>query len=173
VFAVVAACATAPKTASEKTALEAQADSTIREMTAKDDGLRPLLNQSVGYVVFPDVGQGGFIVGGAGGKGVVYEHGVPVGYAHLGSTTIGAQVGGQTFAELIIFKEKWALEQMKSGNFSGSATAGAVMVKAGASTTTNFEKGQAVFIDPKGGGMVEASVGAQRIKYESKAGKGD
>ena len=90
-----AACAVAPKTTGQRTGLKIDADNTVAQMTAEDPSLRPLISQAAGYVVFPSVGQGGALVGGAAGKGVLYEHGQFVGYADLSQVSVGAQLGGQ------------------------------------------------------------------------------
>jgi lipid-binding SYLF domain-containing protein len=134
-------------------------------MTSQDPSLRPLLDQAVGYVVFPEIKQGGAIVGGAGGKGVVYEHGVPTGYAELSQASIGAQIGGQTFAELVIVRDAAMLQQLKQGKFEVGGQASATMLRAGAASATEFnEKGLAVVVMPHGGAMLNLSLTGQRIR---------
>ncbi|MEC8830882.1 MAG: hypothetical protein VX772_00840, partial [Bacteroidota bacterium] len=58
-------------------------------------GLERFFDESAGYVIFPNVGKGGFIIGGASGNGVVYENGNAVGMADLKKLNIGLQAGGQ------------------------------------------------------------------------------
>ncbi|HEX9102010.1 MAG TPA: hypothetical protein VF997_07400 [Polyangia bacterium] len=163
--ALVAGCAGTPRTQAKRTLLDNQAAEAREAMLAKDPSVRPLLDQSAGYIVFPEVKEGGFIVGGAGAEGVVYERGRPVGYAELSRASIGAQIGGQKYAELVAIRDKFTLDKMKAGEMDVGAQASAVILRAGTATATTFgEKGVAVVIDPIGGAMVNASVSGQRIK---------
>ena len=164
---LTAGCASVPKSTAKRNALDAQAQETLQEMTANDASLQPLLDQAAAYVVFPSIAQGGFIVGGAGGNGVVYEGGRVVGYAQLSQAAIGALAGGQKYGELIIFRDKWAFDKARSSSFDVGGQASAVIIRAGAATETSFnEKGLAVFIHPIGGAMVNASLTGQTIKFK-------
>src|ERR1700690_2411166 len=96
--AFVTACASVPKSHAKRSELEAQATAALQEMVAKDPSVQSLLDQSAGYVVFPSIRQGGAIVGGASGQGVVFQNGRRVGFATLSQASIGAQLGGQKFA---------------------------------------------------------------------------
>jgi lipid-binding SYLF domain-containing protein len=110
------------------------------------------------------VGTGGFLIGGGAGSGVVYEHGRHTGFATVEHASVGALAGGETYSELVIVNDPSALEQLKSGRFDFGANASAVIVRTGASTTTTFENGVAVFVEPLRGAMVNASVTGQRIR---------
>jgi lipid-binding SYLF domain-containing protein len=112
------------------------------------------------------VGKGGFVVGGARGKGIVYEKDNVIGRAIMTQASIGAQVGGQTFAEVIFFETPGALNDFKAGKFEMSAEVSAVAAAEGASKTAKYKNGVAVFALPKKGLMVQASVGGQKFKYE-------
>jgi lipid-binding SYLF domain-containing protein len=162
--ALVAACASTPKTQAKRTQLDSDAAEAKQAMIKKDPGLRALLDQSAGYIVFPEVKEGGFIVGGAGAQGVLYERGRQVGYASLSRASVGAQIGGQKYAELVAVRDQATLDKMKQGNMDLGAQASAVILRAGAATATYSDKGVAVVIDPIGGAMVNASVSGQRIK---------
>src|SRR5689334_7237716 len=91
------ACATAPKSKEDRQELETHAQATLQTMKAKDVGLGPLLASSAGYVVFPDIGKGGFVVGAAHGRGILYERGRMVGFVSMSQGSLGAQIGAQTF----------------------------------------------------------------------------
>jgi lipid-binding SYLF domain-containing protein len=106
-------------------------------------------------------------VGGAHGKGLVYEKTTLVGQATLTQASVGAQVGGQTFAELIFFETPAALQDFKAGKFEMSAEVSAVAAAEGASKSADYKKGVAVFTLPKSGLMVSASIGGQKFKYEA------
>ncbi len=163
--ALVAGCASTPRTQAKRTELEQAANEAREAMLNKDPSVRPLLDQSAGYVIFPDVKEGGFIVGGAGANGVVYEKGRPVGYAQLSRAELGALAGGQKYAELVAVRDRFTFDKMKAGDLDVGAAASAVILHAGVASSTNFgAKGVAVVIDPIGGAMVNASITGQRIK---------
>ena len=105
-------------------------------------------------------------LGGAYGRGEVYERGQRIGYSDITQATIGLQAGGQSFSELIVFENAAALDRFKTGKFSFSANASAVAVKAGAAGAANFKDGMAVFVKPQGGLMFEASIGGQEFSYK-------
>src|SRR4029079_15114078 len=86
----------------------------------KDPSLQKFMDDSAGYAVFPNVGKGGFIVGGARGKGLVYQKGDVIGQATMTQASIGAQAGGETFSEIIFFETPAALSDFKSGKFEMS-----------------------------------------------------
>jgi lipid-binding SYLF domain-containing protein len=161
----VGGCASAPKSASARSELEMDAARAKQAMLTKDPALHSLLDQAAGYIVFPEVKQGGFVVGAANGKGVVYEKGRFVGYANLTEASVGAQVGGQKFAEMVIVRDRFTLDKIKSGSLDVGAQASAVIIRQGVAAATQFgNNGVAVVIDPLGGAMVNASVSGQRIK---------
>jgi hypothetical protein len=88
-----------------------------------------------------------------------------IGYAGIAQLTLGVQVGGQTFSEIIAFQDRSALQRFKSGRWAFAANASAVLVKAGAAASSNYERGAAVFVSSEGGMMLEAAIGAQRFFY--------
>jgi len=149
--------------------LRAQSKQAIDDFKRTDSSLGTFFANSAGYAVFPDVGKGGFIVGGARGKGMVYEKGNPIGRATMTQASIGAQVGGQTFAEVIFFESPGALSDFKAGKFEMSADVSAVAAAEGASKSAKYKKGVAVFTLPKKGLMVQASVGGQKFNFEPEA----
>jgi lipid-binding SYLF domain-containing protein len=163
--AMIAGCASAPKTTSERSQLERDAHRAREAMLVKDPGIRPLLERSAGYIIFPEVKEGGFVVGGAGGQGVVYEHGRVNAFATVSQGSVGAVLGGQKFAELIIVRDKFTLDKIKAGTFDVGAQASAVILKAGAGGATRFsDNGVAVVLDPLSGAMVNAAITGQQIK---------
>jgi lipid-binding SYLF domain-containing protein len=161
-------CASAPSTRPDQRALEARAEATVSHFVTRDPTLRPLLAEAPGYVVFPEIASGGFVVGGEGGVGVVFEDGRPIGYAELQEANIGAQIGGQSYSQIIVFETQGALNRLKAGNFDLSANATATAITAGAAASTRFESGTAVFIDNQSGLMAGATVGGERIVFRAK-----
>jgi len=145
--------------------------------------------RSYGYAIFPTIGKAAFIVGGAYGKGRVYEHGNYAGDVSMTQGTLGFQFGGQAYSEIIFLQDKRAFNEFTGGNFEFGAEASAVVVTAGASaqaTTTGssagisggkndattrapgFYKGMAMFIVARGGLMIETSIGGQKFTYTPK-----
>lgn len=163
---MLAGCAGAPQTRGEQQAMDQRAQAALQTMVAHDPSLREVLDRSAGYAVFPQVGEGAAIVGGSHGVGVVYQNGRPVGYATLSQATVGAQLGGQSFTELIVFQTPDALNRLKAGNFDFTANASATALKAGAAANARFEGGTAVFVDNQAGLMAALNVGGQQISFE-------
>jgi len=161
---IATGCASVPKSDSGREALKADAKQALDEMVAKSPNLTSIMKDSVGYVVFPDVARGGFVVGGGGGEGVLFENGRAVGFAELSQASVGAQVGGQRYAELIVLRDRDALQRMKDGKFDFGGQVSAVAIRAGASAEAQFRDGVAVFVHPKGGAMLDVSLAGQRVK---------
>ncbi len=153
--------------------------------TAGESG--KFFDSAYGYAVFPSIGKGGFGIGGAHGDGRVYAAGEYVGDVSMTQVTVGLQLGGQVFSQIIFFENKEAFEQFTGGNFEFSAQATAVAITAGASASANtgggvaagasggsnnadtvhggYRKGMAIFTIARGGLMYEASLGGQKFNY--------
>lgn len=131
-----------------------------------DPGITKLFASAEGYVIFPNVGKGAYVVGGAAGNGVVYENGNLVGMAKLRQVDIGLQVGGQAFRQVIFFKSEAALNRFKGGSFELAGNASAVVLEQGKAASIEFRDDVAVVTMPKAGAMVEISVGGQKFEYE-------
>lgn len=142
-----------------------EAEQTIELFKKADPDLKNFFDQAVGYAVFPTVGKGGIGVGGARGTGLVYEKGKLIGEATLTQVTVGLQLGGQAYSQLIFFETAEALEAFKASKFAMSAQVSAVAAAEGASKNAKYQLGVAVFTMAKGGLMYEASVGGQKFKF--------
>lgn len=129
-------------------------------------GLERFFENSAGYVIFPNVGKGGFIIGGASGNGVVYEGGEAVGMADLKKLNIGLQAGGQAIIEVIFFETPVDLQRFKEEKFQFAAETSAVALKSGIAFEAKYKDGVAVFALPKAGLMADASVGGQKFGYK-------
>jgi lipid-binding SYLF domain-containing protein len=153
----------------------------------KSPEVQTFFDNAYGYAFFPTVGKGGIGIGGAYGSGKVYEKGKITGTAKMFKATIGYQLGGQVFSEIIFFQDKRAYDDFTSGNFEFDATVSAVAITAGAqakvgtagttagasagSSTgtqakTEYRKGMAVFVHTIGGFMFEAAIGGQKFSFE-------
>jgi lipid-binding SYLF domain-containing protein len=168
VTGLLVGCATAPASRTEQDTLLAESSSRIQQMRAEDPSLGELVRRGYGYAMFPNVTKGALGVGGAYGRGVVYEQGRHVGYSDLSQASVGLQVGGQTFSELLVFESKAPLDRFKAGSLNFAADASAVVLKTGVATNANFVDGVAVVVSPIGGAMVEAAIGGQQFSYQAK-----
>ena len=130
-----------------------------------DPSMVALFESSYGYVIFPKIGKGGFIVGGSGGDGILYEKGESIGVVKTGQVTVGAQIGGQAYREVIFFENEDALGRMKASKMEFSSQISAVAVKSGVSKNAKYTDGALVFTQDLGGLMAEATVGGQKFKY--------
>ncbi len=151
--------------AADDTAMVKEAQQVIANFKQTDPGIDRFLTSSPGYVVFPSVGKGGLIVGGAHGTGVLFENGKATGKAALNQVTVGAQAGGQSYSEIIFFQTPAAINDFRQGKFELAAQMSAVAIRAGASANANYTNGVAVFTQAKGGLMAEAAVGGQKFSY--------
>lgn len=131
-----------------------------------DPSMSTLFTNSYGYVIFPNVGKGAFIVGGAGANGAVYQNGREIGTAKLRQVSIGLQAGGQTYREVIFFENEEAMDRFKANKIEFSGQVSAVAAKSGASANAKYTDGVQVFTEQKNGLMVEASVGGQKFSYK-------
>ncbi len=164
--ALMSGCKTAPKTEGDAMKLSADSDATLAGYKAKDSTLQALLDRSIAYAVFPNIGKAGWIVGGSYGRGQVYEGGKMVGYADISEVSAGFQWGAQNFSQLLIFTRQSDYDNFKGGDYSLGANVSAVALTAGAAGTTDPSKGVIALVDTKGGLMAEAAIGGQRMRFK-------
>ena len=145
-----------------------QVKMTIERFLERDPGMKTFFDKAHGYAVFPRVGKGAYIVGGTYGRGLVYEQGNQIGRASIIAASVGLQIGGQEFSEIIFFRDKVTMDFFKEGNLELSAQASAVAVNTGVAAKTQYDQGIAVFVLPTAGLMVEASIGGQKFTFEPK-----
>jgi lipid-binding SYLF domain-containing protein len=138
----------------------------IAKFKQKDPGLAKVFASAAGYAVFPTVGKGGIGIGGARGKGWVYDHGRLIGRSTLTQVTIGFQLGGQAYSEVVFFKDQEALDNFKLGHLKLDAQASAIALTARASADLAYRNGVAIVTMAKGGLMYEASVGGQKFSFK-------
>jgi lipid-binding SYLF domain-containing protein len=145
-------------------------------------------DNSYGYAIFPTIGKAAVAIGGAYGKGRVYKHGAYVGDTSMTQLTVGWQLGGEGYSQIIFFQDRRAFDEFTTGKFEFGAQANAVAITAGASASANtagssasasggkhdaatagsYSKGMATFTVAKGGLMVEVSIGGQKFTYTPK-----
>ena len=142
-----------------------QGRQTIEKFKKTSPEMTKFFNSAYGYAVFPTVGKGGFGIGAARGRGLVYERGTVVGETILTQVTIGLQLGGQTYSEVVFLENKATMNSFKRGNFALSAQASAVAAASGASANAKYKQGVAVFTMANSGVLYEASVGGQQCQF--------
>ena len=135
---VLASCRAMPETRAERADLVDNARGELKNMTAKDPSLVPLLQRCAGYAVYPEVGKGGLLFAGAFGRGAVYQRAGDVettaddkflGYATVTQASVGGVIGGQMYAMLLIFEHDYDLEKFTGGDdlrFGAGASAIAI-----------------------------------------------
>jgi len=140
----------------------------LAEMIEKSPKLQSFKDKSYGYAVFPKITKGAIGIGGAGGKGIVFKDSIPTGQSTLSQATIGFQLGGQQYSEVIFFENKDAYDNFTNEKVKFDGQASAVAITSGASVDVAFKGGMAVFTMAKGGLMFEASIGGQHFSFKAK-----
>jgi len=158
-------CKTEPKSEAGKAELSADVDSALKKAESHDPSIQGFLNKAYGYAVFPSVGKGGLVVGGAYGKGQAFEQGKRVAYCDITQATVGAQIGGQSYTEIIAFQDKAAFDNFRYGKLKFDAQATAVALKSGAGANAKYTDGVSVITFGESGLMAEASVGGQSFSF--------
>ena len=145
-------------------------------------------DNSYGYAIFPTIGKAAVAIGGAYGKGRVYKKGAYVGDTSMTQLTVGWQLGGEGYSQIVFFQDRRAFDEFTTGKFEFGAQANAVAITAGASASANtagsstsasggkhdaatagaYNKGMATFTVAKGGLMIEVSIGGQKFSYTPK-----
>ncbi len=158
------------------------------EMFKNSGASAEFFGKSYAYAVFPTVGEGALVVGGAHGNGRVYVHGKWVGNVTMSQVSVGLQAGGKAFSEIIFFEDKRAFDEFKSGSFEFGADASVVAITAAASasagtggtdtaasggkndatTRGHYVKGMVTFEIAKGGLMGQVAVAGQKFKFSPK-----
>ena len=144
----------------------AKGKAAIDALLENDPTMQRFFDAAAGYVVIPTVGKGGIGIGGARGKGLLYENGEPTAEVTMSQLSIGFQWGGQAYSEFIFFEDTKSLEHFKKGNYELGAQASAVAITEGVSADAGYESGVAIFTQAKGGLMYEAAVGGQKFKVK-------
>ncbi|MEI9938234.1 MAG: hypothetical protein WDO69_13520 [Pseudomonadota bacterium] len=169
ICAVVPACGGSQKdskTAAAPERVEGISD-TVALFKKKDSTIEQLFSSSAGYVVLPSVGKGALIVGGARGAGEAFEAGGYVGRVTVSEVSIGAQVGGQSYSQVVFFETPVDFKRLKENSFKFSAEVSAIALDQGVAKNAKFKDGVATFIIPKEGLMASAAVGGQKLDFEA------
>jgi lipid-binding SYLF domain-containing protein len=158
-------------------------DKEALDILMRSDVVSKFHKSAFGYAVFPTIGKGGIGIGGAHGTGGVYKGGSKTGDMSMTQISIGLQLGGQAYRQVIYFQDKRAFDEFTSGSFEFSAQAEAIAITSsagaqagteGSSASANeaqaeasYHKGMIIFTMGKGGLMFQAALGGQKYSYTS------
>jgi lipid-binding SYLF domain-containing protein len=165
VMGIIVGCSTGSVTKEQGDALLKRSQASRQEWNKVDPQLEAFAKKGYGYAFFPEITKGGLLVGGAHGRGVVYEKGQHIGYADLTQMSVGFQAGLQDYSQLIVFENQPAMDRFKRNEIDFGANASAVYTDKGAAMSAQFVGGVAVFVKPTRGAMAEASLAGQQITY--------
>jgi len=141
---------------------------TIRTFMAQDKRIKNLVYNAYVYIAFPSIGKGGLIFGGAYGEGRAYRRGMWIGDVTMSQYTVGLQVGGQSYSEIIFFKTEHAFNSFKKSGLISGTQASLIGGTSGVSGNFDLTSDTLVFTSGNGGLMLEASTGAQNFTYVSR-----
>ncbi|RDT00216.1 hypothetical protein DWU95_30510 [Burkholderia contaminans] len=153
--------------ASKRQAIDSSVDATLSRMYSTVKGSRELVAKSRGVLVFPNVLQAGFIVGGQSGNGALRVGGSTVGYYNTSSLSVGLQAGAQSKAIVFLFMTQDALDSFrKSEGWAAGADASVAVVKVGANGAVDSNTATApveVLILTNAGLMGDLSVNGTKV----------
>ncbi|MGD1020652.1 MAG: YSC84-related protein [Verrucomicrobiia bacterium] len=153
--------------AAEADRLSTDVGDTVQMFRASGQRMQHLFDTAYGYAVFPSVGKGGVGIGAAEGRGQVYEKGVLIGTAKLTQATIGAQLGAQSYSEVIYFESPKALDDFRDGKTALSADVSGAIAADGAGAEAKYQHGVLVYTMQRSGLMFEASIGGQHFTFQA------
>lgn len=148
------------------TKLQNEVKTSLTDFAKSNPKVEAHLHTAYAFAFFPKITKGGLGIGGAGGKGLVFDDKTVIGGSKLAQATFGLQAGGQQYMEIILFEDQAALDRFTAGKVKFSGQASAVALKDGASADIDYQDGVAIFTKTIGGLMAEASVGGQSFKYK-------
>ena len=148
--------------------------------------VQPFFDNSFGYAVWARIARGGIGIGGATGRGQVYVDGEVTGFSRLVDISIGLQLGGQVYRQVVFFEDASTYDDFTDGKFEFDAQASAVAVTASARASSGTQGSQAsvgaassaelagaeayyqgmrVFTMTVGGLMYQATIAGQRYNF--------
>ncbi len=146
----------------------ANAQLLIKSMISKDPGMQKVFDNAVGWAVFPKIRKAGMGIGGASGDGNVYRKNTFIGTATMTQISVGFQLGGQVYGEILFFKDDYTLEKFKEGKFELGANVSAIVFDVGVAETADYKDGTMIFIVPQAGLMYEATISGQNFTFKGK-----
>ncbi|KWF04804.1 YSC84-related protein [Burkholderia ubonensis] len=158
---------TAAINASKRQAIDSSVDATLSRLYSTVKGSRELVAKSRGVLVFPEVLQAGFIVGGQSGNGALRVGGSTVGYYNTSSLSVGLQAGAQSKAIVFLFMTQESLNEFRSSDgWAAGAGASVALVKMGANGAVDTNTATApvqVFVLTNAGLMGDVSINGTKV----------
>lgn len=139
----------------------------IKGMKERDPAIQNVFDNAFAWAVFPRISKVGIGIGGAGGNGRVYQKGKFIGTTTMTQVSVGFQLGGQVYSEVIFFQDEYTLEKFKNGKFELGANISAIVFDVGAAEAAGFKDGTMVFIIPDAGLMYEATISGQKFTFKA------
>ncbi|MGN6201313.1 MAG: hypothetical protein ACTHNY_02780 [Solirubrobacterales bacterium] len=149
--------------------LHAEVLAALKQIENQNSDLKKVLDESAGFAVVPEIGRASLVLGGAYGLGEVFEGDSVTGYAAIVELTIGVQVGGTTFHELVVFHDEGALKNFKQGKYAFAADAAVEIVKAGAQASKGFGATTSIYVFDDGGMLLDLAIGGQKFIFKPAA----
>jgi lipid-binding SYLF domain-containing protein len=165
---MMGACASTPNPggSEDRALLHSRVDAAIRDFKTQDPTIQTFFDTAEAYAVFPAIISGAIVFGGAHGDGEVYQKGKFIGYADVSQASVGAQLGGQKYGEMIFFQNEGSLVDFKFGTMEFDARATAIAASKGAAAAADYRRGVIIFTLPESGLMAQAAVGGQKFRFE-------
>ncbi|AOK23590.1 YSC84-related protein [Burkholderia ubonensis] len=158
---------TAATNASKRQAIDSSVDATLSRLYSTVKGSRELVAKSRGVLVFPEVLQAGFIIGGQSGNGALRVGGSTVGYYNTSSLSVGLQAGAQSKAIVFLFMTQESLDEFRgSDGWAAGAGASVALVKMGANGAVDTNTATApvqVFVLTNAGLMGDVSINGTKV----------
>ena len=164
---LMAGCSATPDTSEARDNLVKDSETAMSRFQDSDSRTGPFFQNAYGYAVFPKITKGSAGIGGAYGRGVVYQGGRMTGYADVTQGSIGAQLGGMSWSEIVFFQNQWAYDKFTSNEFAASADASWAGPNKGGANTLNYNNGVMIFTMDARGFSASAAVGAQQFEFEA------
>ncbi len=164
---VMIGCSATPETSEARGELSDQAQATTSRFREFDSRTNSFFDSAYGYAVFPKITKGSAGIGGAYGRGVVYKGGQMTGYSSVTQGSIGAQLGGMSWSEIVFFQNRWAYDKFTSNEFAASADASWAGPDKGGANTLNYSDGVMIFTMDARGLSASAAIGAQQFNFEA------
>ena len=161
---ILASCST---TSSERSDIDARARAALQDLYRTTPAAKSLANSSAGVLVFPSVTQGGLIVGGQYGEGVMFKGGRPDAYYNVAGGSFGLQAGAETFSQAYYFTTPAALKTFEDTKGfevgAGLDFAVADVAASGDISSSTLQKPLVIFVWGQQGLMAGVKVEGQKI----------
>jgi lipid-binding SYLF domain-containing protein len=147
--------------------IDADSRGALSRLYANTRGSRELVAKSRGVLVFPSVLAGGIGIGGQYGKGELLVDGKPVDFYSTSGLTLGAQLGAQSKAIVVLFLTQDALDRFRRSNgWTAGVDASVALLKVGANGTIDTETAATSvigFVFTNSGLMFDASIAGTKV----------